>query len=333
MKIARQNVLTRVVGQTKKLLKNLKSSSDPKKIAMLCVDIGHLLDQSGMWKYERNLGDVDEGDLLHDQLVKALGDLVTERELDKFVSMYRRKEGRSIGRTGTRQRLARIVARLRFAFSMNVTNTPLAKARAYAEKEFAAAGMKFGEELPEFDTNYKLLQKKCKSALDVPRIDMPVIEPEDMKKFQSNLAKGAVDVFAPYAKGRMYFPKTVSAKEGKEWIKLGFGDGDYYDDRVKGRWTTIEVRKLKPTQSQIWMENMIPKMIKFGVPGLGSSILKATVIVSKDGYILDGHHRFGQAMLVDPNLALNALFIPLDIELLLKVGKSYGESIGNKAKE
>jgi hypothetical protein len=77
---------------------------------------------------------------------------------------------------------------------------------------------------------------------------------------------------------------------------------------------------------------LVNNIIKFGKPGPGSPILNQTIITSKEGYILDGHHRFGQAMLADPDLKLKVLHIPLPISLLLKIGRSYGGAIGNRPK-
>jgi hypothetical protein len=220
----------------------------------------------------------------------------------------------------------------RIAYNINIKNTPVEKARAYAEKEFTDAGMDLDKLLPDFDKNYKLLQKRLRGALEIPRIDMPVIEPTDMALFNKRLNEGAVDIFKPYAKGQLFTPKNMSKDEGEEWVHLGFEDGAKSDDVVKGKLGGIAVAKLKPTQSQIWFDKIVQIFIKFGTPGSGSIVLKQTVIVSGDYYLLDGHHRYAQAMLADPQLKIKALYIPLPIQLLLAVGKSYGEAIGNKPK-
>ena len=109
-------------------------------------------------------------------------------------------------------------------------------------------------------------------------------------------------------------------------------DGNPKDDVIKGKWTKFPAKNLKPTQSQIWLEKLVGNIIQFGVPLDGSPITKASVIASQEGYILDGHHRYGQAMLANPPLKLSALYIPLDIKTLLAMGRSYGNAIGNKQK-
>jgi hypothetical protein len=219
-------------------------------------------------------------------------------------------------------------------FKFNVASLSLDKARDYAESEFNNAGKTLDEVIPNFDENYTKLQTACKSALDIPRIDMPVIEPTDMRLFTKKLALGHIDIFKPYKIDNFIsrFPKALDKKNGKRWVKLGMQDGDPKDDVIKGKWTKFPAKNLKPTQSQIWLEKLVGNIIQFGVPLDGSPLTKASVIASQEGYILDGHHRYGQAMLANPPLKLSALYIPLDIKTLLAMGRSYGNAIGNNQK-
>lgn len=230
-----------------------------------------------------------------------------------------------------RHDLARVVAE--GGFSINMANTPLDKARKYAEEVFRKNGKELSEELPDFDANYLAVQKSLRKAKNVPRIDMPVIEPADMKQFETDLKKGRVDIFKPYARGKLETPKNLApGKGGEEWLRLGVQDGEPKDDVVGGKWTSIAAGKLLPTQSQIWLEKVAGNLAKRGIPKPGSFLTNQTIIVSKEGYILDGHHRFGQLMLTDPKIKIKALHIPLGIDLLLKIGRTYGNSIGNEQK-
>lgn len=227
-------------------------------------------------------------------------------------------------------------------FKLNVAKVPVKKARMYAEKEFEKAGKKLDEVIPDFDSNYKKIQDKIKKAKDVPRVEMPVIEPKNMDDFKNRLNKGHIDIFKPVAKDKWdelkgisnkQFPKDLNAKEGSKWLNLGKLDGKNKDDVVKAKMTKMSSKDLLPSQSQIWLEKLISNIIKFGVPEEGGFITKATIIVTKDKYILDGHHRWGQIMLANPKVKLTSLFIPIDFELLLKVGRSYGNAIGNIQKQ
>jgi hypothetical protein len=219
---------------------------------------------------------------------------------------------------------------------LNVADTPLEKARAYAASVFEQAGKKLDDVLPDFDANYRKLQAAVRKAPDIPRIQMPVIEPDDMADFHRRLTQGRLDIFKPHAGGVAHFMGAnwhkMSPKEGEQWVTLGVKDGKKKDDVVRAKWTKIEGGKLLPTQAQIWLNKVVTNIAKFGVPKPGSQVTNVTIIVSKEGYILDGHHRYGQVVLADPSVALKALKIPLDIKTLLKVGRSYGGAVGNSPK-
>jgi len=216
------------------------------------------------------------------------------------------------------------------AFSKNVANTKLAEARELAAGYF---GRPVEEVLgKDFDKKYKMLQRATKAAPGIPRIQMPVIEPSDIGMFQRQLNEGRVDIIAPWAKGKFVGPSAIGPEDGP-WVELGLADGSPNDDVVKAALKGIAVGKLKPTQGQIWLEKTFGNIAKFGVPAGGSRILTTTVIVSSDMYILDGHHRYSQAMLADPGLKMQSLFVPLGIKALLEIGRAYGEAIGNKGKQ
>lgn len=222
---------------------------------------------------------------------------------------------------------------------LNVSTLPLKKAREYAE----SVKKDVDSYLPDFDKNYSMLQKKMQAAKNIKRIDMPVIEPEDMDKFKEALNKGKLDIFKPIAKDEWkklanrsneQFPKDLEPnKGGKEWVDLGLKDGNKTDDVVKAKMTKMKARTLLPLQKEIWLEKLITNIAKWGAPKPGSPVTKTTIIVTKEGYILDGHHRFGQALLSDPNLKMNVLHVPIDIDTLAKAGRSYGNAIGNKQKQ
>jgi hypothetical protein len=225
-------------------------------------------------------------------------------------------------------------------YTMNVATISIGEATSFAKDAFERAGLRLYDEIPDFDRNLVLLKRKMRHALDIPRIQMPVIEPADLGKFEKDLKAGRVDIFKPYASGKLgggnfpWYPELHGGKAGKEWITLGTKDGDSMDDIVVPRPGMVPVKNLKPLQGEIWFDKLIGSLLKFGIPKAGGFLLtNATIIVSQEGYILDGHHRFGQAMLADPGLKIKALQVPMDIHLLLKVGRSYGSAIGNKPKE
>lgn len=226
-------------------------------------------------------------------------------------------------------------------FKLNVATTPVDEAYAYAKGEFEKRGKRMEDYIPHFYESYESLQESCKTAIDVPRIEMPVIDPEQLNLFQKSLMAGQLDVNRPYAKGRteLYSPKDLfgDTERAMQYLYLGLQDGIITDDVVEAQMVRNSVGLLRPTQSQIWLEKLIRNIIQFGNPqedGSGaynqdSIIVDKTLAISSDGYILDGHHRYGQIVLVNPGLRVRTLQINLPIRTLLKVATPYGNAIGN----
>ena len=217
----------------------------------------------------------------------------------------------------------------------NVATVPLTTAHNYADHEFKNHHKNLDNELPDFDSNYLLMQKYCQQyAKNIPRDHMPVIEPSDMAEFDRKLEGGYIDIFSPYAMKHPKFPKTFKTDKAREgWVLLGQKDGNKTDDVIEAQVLRVSAKDLKPLQSQIWLDKLVKNTIKFGTPEKGSPVTNTTIIMSKEGYILDGHHRWGQVMLSDPDLKMKVLQVPLDIDTLLKVGRSYGAAVGNKPKK
>ena len=111
----------------------------------------------------------------------------------------------------------------------------------------------------------------------------------------------------------------------------GLADGAKPDDYFPWEIRRISCSQLKPLQNQIWLNLLIKYIIQYGIPHQASSVVNTTIIISKDFYIIDGHHRWGEAMLYNPNLLMKCMYLPLSIQGLLNLGVSYGRAIGNKA--
>ena len=200
------------------------------------------------------------------------------------------------------------------------------------------------EEIPELKKNYTRLHEKCQEAIDKARIDMPVIEPEDIDEFKEKLADGYIDANEPYASHRYYlkdpFPTDLLTRKESQihrelWLVLGRFDKDYEDDKIPAEIEYVAAEDLIPTQSQIWLDLVLNNMYKFGIASEENNYIlsSAIIIISKEGYILDGHHRFGQVILANPKLKMKCLRVDLPIEKLLKVSRTYGNAIGNEQKQ
>lgn len=121
----------------------------------------------------------------------------------------------------------------------------------------------------------------------------------------------------------------------QEWLSSGGGPKDT-KDVVKGDYEYISVEDLKPIQEQIF----VAKALKMTADSDGKKekinwLLKADeksplVIVSSDDYILDGHHRWLGAYLVDPEAKMRCVKIDMKCKDLLELTNKFTGAIGNK---
>ena len=226
-------------------------------------------------------------------------------------------------------------------YKLNVATVPVEEAYAWSKGQFDKAGLNMKDYIPHFRENYQSLQDECASAIDVPRIEMPVIDPEQLKQFATSMMAGHLDVYAPFAEGRTepYSPNDLyeDTEKALKFLYLGLQDGILQDDVVEATMTRTTVGLMRPTQSQIWLEKLIDNIIMFGRPqedgsgaySINSIILGKTIAISQEGFILDGHHRYAQIVLVNPALKMQTLYIALPIRRLLEVSRPYGNAIGN----
>tara|TARA_R110000765_G_scaffold13542_4_gene40499 strand:+ start:5261 stop:7300 length:2040 start_codon:yes stop_codon:yes gene_type:complete len=222
---------------------------------------------------------------------------------------------------------------------LNVAILSVDDAYEWSEKIFAEEGLNMSDYIPHFRENYQSLQSECLLAIDIPRIDMPVIDPDDLLQFTEKLRGGALDVYEPYANGdELFSPKDLikDTPQGIQFLQLGFQDGQLEDDVVNAKIMQTMVGLMRPTQSQIWLDKLIYNIIEWGKPSpqgaynLKSKILTSTIAISQEGYILDGHHRYGQVALVNPSLKMKTLYIGLPITILIDIARPYGNAIGNE---
>jgi len=214
------------------------------------------------------------------------------------------------------------------AGSLELVSTSVAKAREFARKK----NFNLDKELPNFEANYKLAQKKA-SMGKTKRKDMPVIDDSDVKKFQRRLETGIIDINKPFSKqtnSKNPFPTGLSGLAAKEFIGNGLRDGSKKDDIIPVTITKVSIKALKPIQKQIYYDKSMGATIQFGVKGSKNFIQnKSFFVISGDNFIIDGHHRFLSALLIDPNMKVNALSIDLPIKKLLPLSLAYGDAIGN----
>jgi hypothetical protein len=221
------------------------------------------------------------------------------------------------------------------AGGMEIGNTSVEKAYAYGKKVYEKYGRDIDADLPDFKKDYLVAQKKAKTGKTV-RKDMPVIDGPDVRAFQGRLKGGTLDINKPFGKvtkSTNPFPQGLSGEAAKKFEQAGLKkfDGDKDDDKVKVSNGKIEVGKLKPIQKQIYFDVSIDAQAEHG-PKASMDFMqnKTYFIKSDDNFIIDGHHRFLSAMLMNPKLKVQYLSIDLPIKKLLPLSLAYGDAIGNK---
>lgn len=126
-------------------------------------------------------------------------------------------------------------------------------------------------------------------------------------------------------------------KLSKKWLTAGDGDKK---EQVEGKVVDIPVSELRPIQEQIFFIKSIYMAIplggkeeptKEGMDWLLKPNDKSPItIVSNDNFILDGHHRWLGAFLVDPNSKMRCCVIDMKKDDLLKLTNKFTGAIGNK---
>jgi hypothetical protein len=164
------------------------------------------------------------------------------------------------------------------------------KAREIAVIMLSKENMKIETVYPEFSKNFNRIHKLLGGALGTQRKEMPVIASYQVDDFKKHLDK----------------------------------------ERIKAAYKYQEAGKLKPIQSQVYFDKLVNADIVYGGMEHGSTNTEKTMIVSKDSYIIDGHHRWATAMLNDPTVKIKTLVVDMDIQHLLKYAMQYGISIGNE---
>lgn len=157
-----------------------------------------------------------------------------------------------------------------------------------------------------------------------------------MKILKGNKGINRIDM--PQLKG---FPiegseasKLKTSKSGKVDVTEAFL-GHLCFAGIKMKHDFINPKKLKPTQNQLLVERIedrLPELLadanhkKFTMP----------YIVSKDGYLLDGHHGWATVLtcikLQQRKVKIRIIKVDLSIEELLKVALTFTNKIGVAAK-
>jgi hypothetical protein len=89
-------------------------------------------------------------------------------------------------------------------------------------------------------------------------------------------------------------------------------------------------KNLHPTQQQIYLDRSIERAGRMGIDSSRRYIKRERSIKSSDNYLIDGHHRWLTAMLIDPNIQIRGISVDMPAKKLMKIALEFGDSIGNR---
>jgi len=113
------------------------------------------------------------------------------------------------------------------------------------------------------------------------------------------------------------------------FFKLGMADMVRSDDVIGAQPRSWPANRLDPTQMDVYLSKSLG--MAMGTPdkkGIAGGNLKC--IVSSDGYILDGHHRWAATLFSKPTASLHGIRVDLPIDQLVPVLRTAGDAFGNK---
>ncbi len=110
---------------------------------------------------------------------------------------------------------------------------------------------------------------------------------------------------------------------------MGLRDGNMKDDVVGARPATWPAKGLNPTQTDVYLAKSLSMAIGSKArPGIEGGNLKS--VVSHDGYILDGHHRWAATLLNNPEAKIHGIQVAIEIDDLVPILRAAGDAFGNE---
>lgn len=163
----------------------------------------------------------------------------------------------------------------------------------YGLREQGDVYKRLDEMMSTTDDYCQVMPASCRSSLDIERIDMPQISSKNYDDYVEFLRKNGI--------------QTTST-------------------------TSRRVDTLKPTQNELSLprvKKILDRLLSDyykNDKGEVVSPLKYRLIVTRDGHILDGHHRWATALILSPENRMPVIELDTDIKKLLSVTKRYDKA-------
>lgn len=91
---------------------------------------------------------------------------------------------------------------------------------------------------------------------------------------------------------------------------------------IRVRYTSMPVGRLKATQREISAKSVL-RMVTKHLDGRYPELDRQSIIVSKDHYILDGHHRWASLLTISPSKRVPVILIDAPIRQLLDEANTF----------
>ena len=155
----------------------------------------------------------------------------------------------------------------------------------------------------------KYLKEEEKVALRQGRKSKDYEKVEGEKKTLEAMIGAEYKNFVATLKNKVKDPKFQA------FLSMGLGDGSLPDDRVGVKPGSIPVKDLQPTQSQIGLADSLGYLSETAPQGASALALGQVkpaniggrIITANGKYIVDGHHRWSQIYLINPNAKVPAI--------------------------
>ena len=184
---------------------------------------------------------------------------------------------------------------------LDITKITLDEAFRFASQEFAKHDKILEKLFPNFKINFLAAQQKIKLG-STKRKDMPVIRQKDIKALQSILLRGGISLNKEYHRGK----KKIHFSLQK-----------------------VAVSSLTPIQDQVFFDKVIEAAARETRSETLTFLRNTIFVVSSDHRIVDGHHRFLSAMLINQNMKVPVLSVDLPIGELLPMMLKFSDQRNN----
>ena len=131
-----------------------------------------------------------------------------------------------------------------------------------------------------------------------------------------NRSKKLLDLIkSPYKEFVAKLQKSIKDPKFAKFLDMGLEDGSTTDDVVKVGQADIPVKDLQPTQSQIGLADSLGYLSEKapqGAADLAKGAVKPAniggrIITANGKYVVDGHHRWSQIYLINPEATVPAI--------------------------